>query len=598
MDRKGILGLILIVALFGTWEFYYIRKSSEAAAAQKQIEAETAAQEAANPKPAPAILEATGAAPKTVAQPSAAEKTETLKTKAAEYAFTNLGGGIQRATLLDHLAENGAQVALNQFGKTAIGALSESAGDDTGAIFAARPDAASGKIAFERTDERQVQIVKEFTLPKYDELKGADRLREEFLLTLDLTFSNRSDKPITLPTYWLHTGSSAPIHQRDQPIYTAFNFLKTNSNKAVNVTWFKGSGFLFFKSGPKTVYPEKPEPLTDVRWAGVANQYFTTLFTPLVDPKAMNDEQVRQRGVGVWARHFPVDDEAWQAAGHPTTDTGEREGIEGALGMSGCTLKPGETIRRSFHLYAGPREYRRLRELGDYEAEMMDFGMFAIVSKTLLNSMNFLKGVLGNYAFAIVLLTLVIKTALWPLQNKATSSMKKMQALQPKMNELREKYKDNPTAMNTETMKLYKQYGVNPFGGCFPMLVQIPIFLGFYNMLGKAVELRNAKFLWVHDLSMPDTIFSVLGFPVNVLPLCMAVTMLWSMSLQPKSGDQTQQRMMMIVPLIFIYFCYNYASALALYFTVQNLFSIVQLYVTRNQNTPAPQKVIPPKTKR
>ena len=173
-----------------------------------------------------------------------------------------------------------------------------------------------------------------------------------------------------------------------------------------------------------------------------------------------------------------------------------------------------------------------------------------------------------------------------------------MQALQPKMTEMREKYKDDPQAMNVEVMKLYKQHGVNPFGGCLPMLVQIPIFFGFYNMLGTAVELRNSKFLWVDDLSQPDTIFHVAGFPINVLPLLMAGTMLWSMALQPKSGDQMQQRVMMFVPLIFISFCYNFASALALYWTVQNIFSIVQLYVTRNKTALVTEIVPAQKPKR
>ena len=150
--------------------------------------------------------------------------------------------------------------------------------------------------------------------------------------------------------------------------------------------------------------------------------------------------------------------------------------------------------------------------------------------------------------------------------------------------------------MNTEVMKLYKDYGVNPLSGCLPMMVQIPIFFGFYNMLGKAVELRNSKFFWVHDLSQPDTIwhFPITHWPLNVLPLLMAGTMLWQMSLSPKSGDPMQQRIFMFMPLIFIAFCYNFASALALYWTVQNLFSVVQLYATRNQAPPTLQKVIAP----
>ena len=172
--------------------------------------------------------------------------------------------------------------------------------------------------------------------------------------------------------------------------------------------------------------------------------------------------------------------------------------------------------------------------------------------------------------------------------------MKRMQLLTPKMTELRERYKDDPTKMNEELMKLYREYGVNPFGGCLPMLVQIPIFFGFYSMLGSAIELRNSHFLWIHDLSQPDTITHIAGFPINLLPILMGGTMLWQMSLSPKSGDPSQQRVMYFMPVIFLTFCYNYASGLALYWTTQNLFSIVQLYWTRNQPVAKLQKIKPP----
>jgi YidC/Oxa1 family membrane protein insertase len=150
--------------------------------------------------------------------------------------------------------------------------------------------------------------------------------------------------------------------------------------------------------------------------------------------------------------------------------------------------------------------------------------------------------------------------------------------------------------MNQEVMKLYKQYGINPVGGCLPMLIQIPIFFGLYQMLGQAVELRNEKFLWVHDLSQPDTVAHIpgLGWPVNILPLCMAATQVWLMQMTPKTGDPTQRRVMMFTPLIFMFICYNFAAALALYYTAQNLFSILQFYQTKNQPMPALTKVQPP----
>jgi YidC/Oxa1 family membrane protein insertase len=123
------------------------------------------------------------------------------------------------------------------------------------------------------------------------------------------------------------------------------------------------------------------------------------------------------------------------------------------------------------------------------------------------------------------------------------------------------------------------------------MLIQIPIFFGFYGMLGTAIELRNSSFLWIHDLSQPDTIGHIAGFPINILPLFMAGTMVWQMSITPKTGDAAQQRMLMFMPVIFIAFAYNYASALSLYWTTQNLFSIVQLYLTRNKPLPTLEKI-------
>jgi YidC/Oxa1 family membrane protein insertase len=304
------------------------------------------------------------------------------------------------------------------------------------------------------------------------------------------------------------------------------------------------------------------------------SQYFTSILTA--------DDAF---ATSVWSRRFEV---------NKKENEKEEYGIEGAMGMPGFTLSPGQTASQQFTLYVGPRQYQLLNKLGNNEVAIMQFGIFGIVSKFLLASMNFLHGIFGSYAVAIIVLTLIIKSALWPLQNKATQSMKRMQALSPKMTELREKYKDDPAKMNQETMKLYKDYGVNPVGGCLPMLIQIPIFFGFYRMLGSAIELRNSGFLWwVHDLSQPDTVghLPILGWPINILPLCMAATMLWQMSLSPKSGDATQQKIMMFMPLIFVVFCYNYASALALYWTVQNLFSVVQLYLTRNQALPVLQKV-------
>jgi YidC/Oxa1 family membrane protein insertase len=281
-------------------------------------------------------------------------------------------------------------------------------------------------------------------------------------------------------------------------------------------------------------------------------------------------------------------------------------GIEGALGMPGFELQSGQTYSARFEIYAGPKLYHRLSQLPHNEAEIMNFGVFKLVCQFLLNFMNLLHSWLHDYGLAILALTTVVKLTLWPLQNKANRSMQRMALLSPKMQELREKYKDDPTRMNQEVMKLYKQYGINPVGGCLPVMIQIPIFFGLFTMLGQAVELRNATFLWVKDLSQPDTLFVIpgmgwipifgvpgVGLPVNILPVLMGASNVWLMRMTPKTGDPTQRRLMMFMPIIFLLFCYNFAAALALYYTAQNLFSILQFYQNRNQPMPKLEKVVP-----
>jgi YidC/Oxa1 family membrane protein insertase len=592
MDRKGIIAIALSIATLVAWMFYNNHEMQKVTAARLRAQAEaaelqavTAAQEPAAVAPSTVAATTPTVGPESVPSASTVpEKLEELSTTSVDYTFTNLGGGISRALLKKHEAERGQRMVLNEFGGIPIGAISEAAGEGVNAPFTVQLDAASGEVVFERTDGRQLQLTKRFSGPKSTDLD------KDYIVQMEATFTNRGAEPLTLPGYFVHTGGATQVHQSDLANYTGF---KWAGGKLIDATSFEGGWF----SSARPVFAEShPE----IAWAGVANQYFTTVLTPRVEgPNVANLDG--KRGVAVWAKRFEVSEAVWKEAGRTSHNAEIKHyGVNGALGMPAFTLEPGKSLIQRFQIYAGPREYGRLRLMANGEADIMDLGMFGFVSKTLLNTMNWLHGKVGTYAAAIIILTLIIKTLLWPLQNKATNSMKRMQLLQPKMTELREKHKDDPTRMNTEVMKLYKDYGVNPLSGCFPMLVQIPIFFGFYNMLGIAVELRNSKFLWVNDLSQPDTIwhFPMVGWPLNVLPLLMAATMLWQMALSPKSGDPMQQKIFMFMPLIFIAFCYNFASALALYWTVQNLFSVVQLYATRNQSPPTLQKVIaPPKKK-
>jgi YidC/Oxa1 family membrane protein insertase len=222
--------------------------------------------------------------------------------------------------------------------------------------------------------------------------------------------------------------------------------------------------------------------------------------------------------------------------------------------------------------------------------------------------MNGLSALGLSYAMAIIVITIIIKLLFWPLTQASTRSMKRLQALQPQMKAIQEKFKDDPVKMNRKTMEFMKEHKVNPIGGCLPMLLQIPVFIGFYQMIQSAIELRGERFLWACDLSKPDTIFVLPGldFPVNPLPLIMGVTMLWQAHLTPPSPgmDPVQQKIMRYMPLMILLFLYNFSAGLTLYWTVQNLLTIAQMKLTKTKDPvqPAaaakPAAVAPPKKKK
>jgi len=183
-----------------------------------------------------------------------------------------------------------------------------------------------------------------------------------------------------------------------------------------------------------------------------------------------------------------------------------------------------------------------------------------------------------NWGAAIIITTLTIKTIFMPLSFRMARSARRMQKIQPLLQALREKYKGNAQKMQEGQMALFKEHKINPLAGCLPMLIQMPFFIGFFTMLRSASELRLAHFLWVKDLAAPDTIAHIGSVPINILPLLMGATMMSQMFLvpQPATMDKTQASMMRFMPLMYVWFCYNYSCALALYSTVNSLFTIFQ----------------------
>ncbi|MBU3665742.1 MAG: membrane protein insertase YidC [Chthoniobacterales bacterium] len=571
MDRKAWIAVIACVAALGLWQWAYVKYYSptpeQVAVAKAKAQAEKTAPATPAPSATPVLAQpAQPAAPAEGAAASTVPREEfKISTGLADFVFVSDAGGISQVNLLGHLGENGANVNLNIPQAMPVGALAETPGSVLGG-FVREPSSAPGQAVFSRTSPDGLRVRKVFTVDQSDGGQG------NYVVNLELEIANPGDSPVSSGGLHIATGGAVPVHYRDMTLYTGFDWYREGKATFTDVNWFNASAIPLVGiqlRAAQSLYEQKSDKIA---WAAVKNQYFTTIVS-IVDGEP---------GASVWARRLDL-----LHAGNPEHKV---FGIEGVLGLPGFELAPGASKSWTFQIYAGPKDLGRLAKLGHGEQAVMNFGIFKWVSEILLYSMNALHGVLGNFAAAIIVLTIIIKAILWPLQNKATDSMRRMAALSPKMTDLREKYKDDPTKMNQELMKLYKDYGVNPFGGCLPMLIQIPIFFGFYSMLGTAIELRNSSFLWVHDLSQPDTVGHLLGFPVNILPLLMAATMLWQMQITPKTGDAAQQRMFMFMPVIFILFAYNFASALSLYWTTQNLISIVQLYLTRNKPLPTLEK--------
>jgi len=275
------------------------------------------------------------------------------------------------------------------------------------------------------------------------------------------------------------------------------------------------------------------------------------------------------------------------------------KGCEATIVYPGFQLQPNQAFQRNFELFAGPKEYKTLARIASRFNNNLDLVMgfgafFGVVTKALLLTMNWMHEAIGlSYGWAIIAITVAIRGAFWPLTQASTRSMKRMQAFQPQMKALQEKYKDDPGKLNKKMMEFMKENKVNPMGGCLPVAIQMPVFFGFLYMIRSAIELRGVHFLWVADLSKPDTLFIIpgLNFPFNLLPLIMGATMLWQAHLTPPSPgmDPMQQKIMRYMPLMFMVFLYWYSAALTLYWTTNNLIQILQTKLTRT-NLPGEAK--------
>ena len=404
------------------------------------------------------------------------------------------------------------------------------------------------------------------------------RIADGYRLEIEDTYINAGSQPVVLPSHGLACGPMQMIETKSQMrgiSYLGLDTLAAEGNIRV-IHWGKKLGDFFGAKGSKfsCARPDmrgKPfladHKLGDpIDWVAAKNKFFVQILAPETTALGCELRVSRDRTL---------------------TNDLALTSVSAKLLVKGASLQPGEKHVRKVAYYAGPKKYSILSKLGKYQGEVMQFGWwdwFRWVCRTMLWSMNAFYALIPSYGVAIILVTVVIRILFWPLTHKSTDSMKRMQKIQPQLNELRKKYKDKPQKMQQETMALYKEHKVNPMASCLPMIAQIPFFIALFIVLRSAVELRFAEFLWIKDLSEPEGLFAgmipLIG-SLNILPLLMTGVTVVQQRLTPTAGDPAQQKMMAFMPIIFLFLFYNMASALVLYWTVSQGLALVQLGLQR-----------------
>lgn len=358
----------------------------------------------------------------------------------------------------------------------------------------------------------------------FERRSGDQTVRRTYVFSYDKYGFDLKDEVGGVSSYWVAVGKDFGIHQREDGAHAGPVILQDADRKEFDAEEVKETRL--FKE--------------HIKWVAQEDKYFIAAIVP----RSPVDE----------ARVWSMNADALAALKMPA-------GVN------------------SYFVYAGPKELGRLAQLNLGLEHAVDFGFFSILARPLFWVLKFLYDLTNNYGVAIILLTILTRIPFIPLITKSQKSMKKLQDIQPRMTEIREKYKNDPQRMQRELMELYKKHKVNPVGGCLPMLLQVPVFFALYQVLNMAIELRNAPFmLWVTDLSAKD--------PYFVLPIAMGATMLIQQKMTPSTMDPMQQKIMLLMPVVFTFMFLTLPSGLVLFWLVGNILSIIQqFYINRSLKT-------------
>jgi YidC/Oxa1 family membrane protein insertase len=585
MDRKAIIVLVASFSLLLLWPVF-VNKIYPPKPAPIRTNVITQATNAVTPG-APgtnASLAATNpvvipaaAEPQALVTTNAPEQVEIIENANARYTITSHGGGLKLFELKNYpeaiSCKKGADPRTNRFASlndgASVPALALLGGVQGDGVF--QLTRTTNSVRAEKVLPNGLFLVNEF------------RPSSNYLVTAIARIENRGTQAIALPPYARAVGTATPIDPTDDGTHSGAIWSDGSKSSRVDPPWFANRFLGCFPGSPRTLYEAGQ---SNVAWAAVHNQFFALVVV------ARSNAALQ---VTVAPTNLPPLT-AEEVKRYPKANK-QPTGYQTALHYPGLVIPPGQAVEQQFAVYAGPKEFHTLARNGaalqnDLDV-IMDYGGFwGFFSKILLLSMNGLHDLLRlPYGLVIILITVIIKSLFWPLTQASTRSMKRMQTLQPQMKALQEKYKEDPAKMNRKLMEFMKENKVSPMAGCLPMVIQLPVFIGFYKMIQTAIELRGAQFLWACDLTKPDTVFVIPGFGwnVNPMPLLMGVTMLWQARLTPPSPgmDPMQQKIMKYMPLMFLFILYNFSAGLTLYWTVQNLLTIAQMKLTRAKD-PAP----------
>ena len=584
----------------------YLATNTVEVAESPALPADTALSAAPTAKPeAAATPAASASAADSAAEPSPAspdtssslpETTAVLSNDVLRLTLTSKGGGIREAAMLQYRAAVDSpedDVATHDFSDAPALSLDGVTGFGPNADFTIETaeDGRSATLTARRGDVEFVRTIAFATddvtgrLPFYEMpllwierlAEKTDKLMTGYRLTVTDTFRNVGAAEALVAPERVRLGTMAITAPRDDMLYVGADARTVDPKGKTLYRDFTSQRFhqLFGGTagggcagcgGAAALPPNAPKSASssesgDFSWLAVRSRFFTQVLTPQTHFGALTLRATRT---------VPTD-------GTPAS----LESIAAdAVVREAAALQPGAETSATYDFYIGPRRMANLRRLGQGQVRITHLGFWRIFCEYLLDLLNLFYAIIPNYGVAIILLTALVRLLMRPLTKRQNESMKRMNALQPKMKEIQELYKDDKQKLQRETMRLYQEYKVNPLSSCLPMLIQLPIFVAFFTMLRCAVELRFAPFLWISDLSMPENLFrDELGFGLNILPIAMCAAMYFQSKIMPSGGDPQQQRMMAIMmPAMMLVFFYTTASGLCLYWGTSTLFAIVGMW--------------------